>query len=85
VFNKVGAGTLVMGGTAVDIDDEDCSGDARYFEYSRAANPVGSGRIPPVAMEHFPAARHRAVATGILPFDLSAQLGMTTPATSPAA
>lgn len=75
---------LVMGGTAVDIDDEDWSGESRYFEYSRAANPVGSGRIPPVAMARFPAERHRAVATGILPFDLSEQLGMSTPATSPA-
>ena len=75
---------LVMGGTAHDIDDEDWSGEARYFEYSRAANPVGSGHIPPVAMDHFPAARHRAVATGIVPFDLSPALGLTTPATSPA-
>jgi len=75
---------LVMGGTAVDIDDDDWSGEARYFEYSRAANPVGSGHIPGVPMERFDAERHRAVATGILPFDLSAQLGLTTPATSPA-
>ena len=75
---------LVMGGVAVDIDDDDWSGEARYFEYSRAANPVGSGRIPPVVMERFPAARHRAVGTGILPFDLSDALGTSSPATSPA-
>lgn len=75
---------LVMGGIAVDIDDDDWSGEARYFEYSRAANPVGSGRIPPLPMERFPAERHRAVTTGILPFDLSEALGTSTPATSPA-
>jgi gentisate 1,2-dioxygenase len=76
--------TLVMGGTAVDIDDDDWSGEARYFEYSRAANPVGSGRVPPIPMERFPADRHRSVATGILPFDLSGPMGLSTPATSPA-
>lgn len=75
---------LVMGGTAVDIDDEDWSGEARYWEYSRAANPVGSGHIPPIPMERFPAERHRAITTGIVPFDLSEALGTPTPATSPA-
>jgi hypothetical protein len=77
--------TLVMGGSAEGLDDQDWSGQSNYFEYSRAANPVGSGRIPPVAMERFPAARHQAVATGIIPFDLSEQLSITEgPATSPA-
>ncbi len=76
---------LVMGGIATDIDDDDWSGEARYFEYSRAANPVGSGRIPPVAMERFPASRHRDITTGVLPFDLSDALAITAgPATSPA-
>ncbi|MBU3700783.1 MAG: cupin domain-containing protein [Acidimicrobiia bacterium] len=73
-----------MGGIAVDIDDDDWSGEARYFEYSRAANPVGSGRVPPLPMERFPAGRHRAITTGIVPFDLSEALGTSTPATSPA-
>jgi len=77
--------TLVMGGSAEGLDDQDWSGQSNYFEYSRAANPVGSGRIPPVAMERFPAARHQAVATGIIAFDLSEQLSITEgPATSPA-
>ena len=77
--------TLVMGGSAEGLDDQDWSGQSNYFEYSRAANPVGSGRIPPVAMERFPAARHQAVATGIIAFDLSEQLSITEgSATSPA-
>ncbi len=25
---------------------EDWTGDARYFEYSKAANPIGSGQTP---------------------------------------
>ena len=74
---------LVMG-LEID-DDDDWSGDARYFEYSRAANPVGSGHIPKIPMEVFPAERHQAVTTGIVPFDLSEQMAITTgPATSPA-
>jgi gentisate 1,2-dioxygenase len=77
--------TLVMGGSAEGLDDQDWSGQSNYFEYSRAANPVGSGRVPPVAMERFPASRHQAVETGILPFDLSEQMSITEgPATSPA-
>lgn len=64
---------------------EDWTGDARYFEYTRAANPVGSGHIPRIPMQLLPAARHRAVTTGIVPFDLSAEMGITSgPATSPA-
>ncbi len=64
---------------------EDWTGDARYFEYTRAANPIGSGHIPRVPLERFPASRHRAVRTGVVPFDLSAALGVTAgPATSPA-
>ena len=64
---------------------EDWTGDARYFEYSRAANPVGSGHIPRIPLETFPADHHRSVRTGIVPFDLSTPLGITDgPATSPA-
>jgi gentisate 1,2-dioxygenase len=64
---------------------EDWTGDARYFEYSLAANPVGSGHIPRLPMEMFPAQRHQEISTGIVPFDLSQGLAITTgPATSPA-
>ena len=64
---------------------EDWTGDARYFEYTRAANPVGSGHIPKLPMELFPAQRHQAVTTGVLPFDLSEGLAVEGgPATSPA-
>lgn len=74
----------MMGGSTEGLDDNDWSGQSNYFEYSRAANPIGSGRIPPVAMERFPASRHQAIATGILPFDLSELMALDGPATSPA-
>ena len=58
--------------------------DARYFEYSRAANPLGSGRVPPIPLEVFPAERHRRVGTGVIPFDLADRLAIDGgPATSP--
>ncbi len=71
----------LLAGTAT----EDWTGDARYFEYSRAANPVGSGHIPKLPLAYFAAANHRSVTTGVIPFDVSEQLGITNgPATSPA-
>lgn len=64
---------------------EDWTGDARYFEYTKAANPVGSGHIPRIPLEQFPAERHAAVRTGVVPFDLSEALRFPGgPATSPA-
>ena len=64
---------------------EDWTGDARYFEYSRAANPVGSGHIAKIPLEWFPAQRHESVSTGVVPFDLAEQLSLLDgPATSPA-
>jgi len=64
---------------------EDWTGDAHYFEYTKAANPVGSGQIPSVPLERFAAERHRDAGTGIIPFDVSTELGLEQgPATSPA-
>jgi gentisate 1,2-dioxygenase len=74
---------------AVGEATEGWAGDAEYFEYTRAANPVGSGRVPPVPLARFDAERHRAVATGVVAFDLRDQLSIPHdvepgPATSPA-
>jgi len=64
---------------------EDWSGDARYFEYSKAANPIGSGYTPSMPIETFPAELHKGGPSRIVPLDLSAALGITSgPATSPA-
>jgi len=57
---------------------------AEYFEYTRAANPVGSGLIPKVPFGEFPSRLHETGPTGIVPFDLSRELDTPYPATSPA-
>lgn len=64
---------------------EDWTGDARFFEYTKAANPIGSGHTPAVPIKQFSPALHQTPGTQIVPLDLSADLGITDgPATSPA-
>jgi gentisate 1,2-dioxygenase len=64
---------------------EDWAGDARYFEYSKAANPIGSGRAPQVPITRFGPELYVEHPTGCIPLDLSHELGITTgEATSPA-
>lgn len=63
---------------------EDWTGDARFHEYTRAANPVGRS-TPLIPVARFPAALHRGAPTGVRALDLSAELGIDRgPATSPA-
>jgi gentisate 1,2-dioxygenase len=58
---------------------------ARYFEYSKAANPIGSGHAPQVPITRFSPEIYTGQPTGVVPLDLSKQLGITTgAATSPA-
>ena len=63
---------------------EDWTGDARYFEYSRAADPVGAGTTPKVSMRQFAPELHQRAGTGVVQLDLSAELATSWPATSPA-
>ena len=74
------SGPVVLAGEAT----EDWAGDARYHEYSAAADPVGSGAIPRVPIEQFAADLHHGPGSRILPLDLSSALGTPYPATSPA-
>ncbi len=68
----------------VGIANEEWSGDARYFEYSAAADPIRSGHTPPIPIRRFPASLHLGAPTGIVALDLSADLGLAwSPATSP--
>ena len=67
---------------AVGEATEDWAGDARWYEYSEAADPIGSGLIPPVAMASF-GPEHHPSGTGVAPLDLSAELDVPWPATSP--
>lgn len=76
--------------TAADpVDRRDLEADARWFEYSRAADPVGSGRVAPIPLARFDAKTHRDLVTGIVPFDLRDELRLDEhtaagPTTSPA-
>lgn len=64
---------------------EDWADDAQYFEYSKAANPIGSGHTPQVPITKFGPDIYLDQPTGIIPLDLAADLGITTgAATSPA-
>jgi gentisate 1,2-dioxygenase len=58
--------------------------DAEFYEYSKAANPIGAGLISEVPLADFPAKFHENGPSGIIPFDLSEKLGCPGPATSPA-
>jgi gentisate 1,2-dioxygenase len=55
-----------------------------YYEYTRAADPIGSGQISPVPVAEFSSSLHLTGGTRIVPLDLSAQLKCAGPATSPA-
>ncbi|MFB7499794.1 cupin domain-containing protein [Streptomyces sp. NPDC056161] len=63
---------------------EDWAADARYFEYSKAANPIGSGHTPKVPVRTFSPSLHAEGPSRIIPLDLSRELGIEDgPATSP--
>lgn len=64
---------------------EDWTGDAQFFEYTRAANPVVPSLSPPVPIRSFPTSLHQGGATRVVPLDLSDALRIDAgPATSPA-
>jgi gentisate 1,2-dioxygenase len=64
---------------------QDWDDDARFYEYSKAANPIGSGHAPQVPIVQFGPEIYRDHPTGVVPLDLSKELGITTgEATSPA-
>src|SRR5436305_260534 len=65
----------------VGLADEDWTGDARFFEYHQAVDPLRSGTITPVPIETFAAAA--AGVTGVFPLDLSEALGTPWAATGP--
>jgi gentisate 1,2-dioxygenase len=64
---------------------DDWADDARYFEYSKAANPVASGNTPRVPITQFGPELYLDQPTGVVPLDLSKDLGIKDgAATSPA-
>jgi gentisate 1,2-dioxygenase len=63
---------------------EDWTGDARFYEYSKAANPIGSGHTPKIPVVRFGPELYQDGPTGVVPLDLSKELGITSgAATSP--
>ena len=65
------------------IDHDELTQDALFYEYSRAADPIGSGAISSVPHAEFSATLHEQGPTRVIPLDLSRQLGCPGPATSP--
>src|SRR5581483_259119 len=81
--------TTTLASIPVGLAEEDWTGDARYYEYHQAADPLRTGALTPVPIRTFapvpspgPAAAARG--TGATPLDLSDALGTPWPATSPA-
>src|SRR5580698_1675285 len=70
--------TLVVGEA-----DENWAGDALFYEYSKAVDPLATGTISPVPVHQFPAALHGGGPTRLVPLDLADRLGVPYPATSP--
>ena len=54
---------------------EEWADDARYFEYSKAANPIGSGHAPQVPIRQFGPEIYMDQPTGVVPLDLSTGAG----------
>jgi gentisate 1,2-dioxygenase len=65
--------------TKPNASARDWSAAARFYEYTKAADPA----VPQVPYDVFPASRHLEGASRVIPWDLSAQLRCPHPATSP--
>ena len=55
-----------------------------YYEYTKAADPIGSGIISQIPFAEFASVLHETGGTRIVPLDISDKLGCEGPATSPA-
>ncbi|MCI2255612.1 cupin [Domibacillus sp. PGB-M46] len=62
---------------------ENWTGDARFYEYTNAADPIGSGIISPIPAKEFEPELYNSGETRIEMLDLSKELGTNYPATSP--
>ena len=62
---------------------ETASAKALLFDYRQAANPVRAGLTEPIPYRSWGAELHSTGPSGVIPLDLSAELGVPGPATSP--
>jgi gentisate 1,2-dioxygenase len=81
---RIGAAVAGQGAFGIGEAVEDWTGDARFFEYSQAADPVGDGVISAVPAASFPAHLYAEGPSRVVPLDLSTELRTPYPATSPA-
>jgi len=81
---RMSEAVMLQGTLGVGEAVEDWTGDARFFEYSQAADPIGDGVISAIPAVSFPAALYAGGPSRVVPLDLSAQLRTPYPATSPA-
>jgi gentisate 1,2-dioxygenase len=70
-------------GIGIGLAVEDWTGDARFYEYSAAVDPIGSGHTSTVPIRAFPARCHDPDTTRVVDLDLSDVLGTSYPATGP--
>ncbi len=63
---------------------EDWADDARFAEYTAAADPVAAGMTTKVPIRRFPASLHAGGRTRLVDLDCSEALGIRGPATTPA-
>ncbi len=61
----------------------DCSAAAVLYDYRQAANPVRPGLTEPIPYRCWSPQLYADAGSGVLPLDLSAELGIEGPATSP--
>ena len=59
----------------------DWADDACYFEYSKAANPIGSGYAPQVPITQFGPELYMDQTTGVIPLDPVSYTHLTLPTT----
>jgi gentisate 1,2-dioxygenase len=77
------AGTTFRPGLVVGEAVEDWTGDAVFYEYSVAVDPIEAGAISRVPVRRFGAVAGGDEHSRLIPLDLSAELGVAYPATSP--
>jgi gentisate 1,2-dioxygenase len=56
--------------------------DGGYLEYTKAANPIASGSIPPIPIVQFSADLHGSGPSRVIPLDIAERLGCGSPASS---
>ena len=77
------AGPTLRPGLMVGEAVEDWTGDAVFYEYSAAVDPMATGAISRVPVHRFAAEPGGGVRSRLVALDLSAELGVAYPATSP--